>query len=135
MMRVLIALDAGPNCDETVRTAAQRPWPAGTKFLLLHVLDPFPFAKAPISLQRAEEAAEARLQQLCGELSSRGWDVKCEVILGHPRQEISKTAKMWNSDLIIVRCNETAALTRLLLGSTARAVLRRAPCAVEVVRP
>lgn len=135
MMRVLIALDAGPDCGEVVNAAAQRPWPAGTKFLLLHVLDPFPFAKAPISLQRAKDAAEAQLQNLCGELASRGWDVKREVILGHPRHEISKTAKVWNSNLIIVGSNETAALTRLLLGSTARAVLRHAPCAVEVVRP
>lgn len=135
MMRVLIALDSGPNSGETVKAVAGRPWPAGTTFLLLHVLDPFPFAKAPISLQRAKQAAEAQLQNLGSELSSGGWDVKREVVLGHPRQEITKIAATWNSHLIVVGSNETTAVARLLLGSTARAVLRHAPCAVEIARP
>ena len=123
-MRVLIALDITPECNRIVKAVAARPWPTGTKFLLLHVLDPFPFGKAPLSLERAEEAAEAQLQNLCGELCSRGWDVKREVVLGHPRQTISKIAAAWNSDLIVVGSNEMTGVTRLLLGSTARSVLR-----------
>ena len=134
-MRVVIALDASPECSEIVKAVASRPWPAETRFLLLHVLDPFPFAKAPITLQRAVEAAEAQLQSVCKKLCSRGWGVEREVVLGRPRQAIAKMAGTWKSDLIVVGSNETNALTRLLLGSTARAVLRHAPCSVEIVRP
>ncbi|HYL62834.1 MAG TPA: universal stress protein [Candidatus Methylomirabilis sp.] len=133
-MRVLIALDATPGCGEIVRAVASRPWPADTKFLLLHVLDPFPFAKAPITLKRAVEGAEAQLKSVCKDLCSRGWEVERQVALGRPRRAIAKAAEEWNSDFVVVGSNDPSALTRLLLGSTARAVLRHAPCSVEIVR-
>ena len=44
-MRVLIALSTTEQSREIVQEAAGRPWPANSKFLLLHVLDPFPFAQ------------------------------------------------------------------------------------------
>ena len=134
-MRVLIALDASPQCGEIVAEIASRPWPADTFFILLHVLDPFPFAKAPISLKRAKDAAEAQVKEAGRKLCGGGWAMEEDVILGRARQEIAKIARKWKADLVVVGSNEAGALTRLLLGSTARAVLRHAPCAVEIVRP
>lgn len=134
-MRVLIALDATPQCGEIVAEMASRPWPADTFFLLLHVLDPFPFGKAPISLKRAKDAAEAQLKEAGRKLCGGGWAMEEDVVLGRARQEIAKIAAKWKADLVVVGSNEAGALTRLLLGSTARAVLRHAPCAVEIVRP
>lgn len=66
-MRVLIALDVPAQSIVVVKEAASRPWPARTVFLMLHVLDPFPFAKAPITLKRAKEAAD-----ICIALGKRG---------------------------------------------------------------
>jgi nucleotide-binding universal stress UspA family protein len=134
-MKVLIALDATPQSREIVTEIASRPWPADTFFLLLHVLDPFPFGKAPISLKRAKDAAEAQLKEAGRKLCGGGWAMEEDVVFGRARQEVAKIAKKWKADLVVVGSNEAGALTRLLLGSTARAVLRHAPCAVEVVRP
>ena len=134
-MRVLIALDATPQCGEIVAEVASRPWPPDTSFLLLHVLDPFPFARAPISLKRAKDTAEAQLKEAGRKLCGGGWAMEEDVVLGRARQEIAKIARKWKADLVVVGSNEAGALTRLLLGSTARAVLRHAPCAVEIVRP
>jgi nucleotide-binding universal stress UspA family protein len=44
-------------------------------------------------------------------------------------------AEQWRADLVMVGCNDLGDLGRLLLGSTAQAVMRHAPCSVEVVRP
>jgi nucleotide-binding universal stress UspA family protein len=134
-MRVLVALDASPQCGEIVEELASRPWPSGTSFLLLHVLDPFPFTKAPLSLQRARDAAETQLKEAGRKLCSGGWAMEEDVVLGRARQKIAKIAALTKADLVAVGSNESGAFTRLLLGSTARAVLRHAPCAVEVVRP
>jgi nucleotide-binding universal stress UspA family protein len=134
-MRVLVALDASPQCGEIVAELASRPWPSGTSFLLLHVLDPFPFTKAPLSLQRARDAAETQLKEAGRKLRTGGWAMEEDVALGRARQKIAEIAASWKADLVVVGSNESGALTRLLLGSTARAVLRHAPCAVEVVRP
>ena len=134
-MKILIALDATPQCGEIVAQIASRPWPADTSFLLLHALDPFPFAKAPISLERAKKEAGTQLKNAGMRLCAGGWAREENVVLGRARQIISKTAGSWNADLVVVGSNEASALTRLLLGSTARAALRDAPCSVEIVRP
>jgi nucleotide-binding universal stress UspA family protein len=133
-MRILIALDATPRCIEIVRDAAMRPWPARSEFLLLHVLDPFPFAKAPLSLERARDASRTELQRIAQELEKAGWKVETRVILGRARADLSKTAALWGADLVLVGSNEAGGLMRALLGSTARSVLRQAPCSVEIVR-
>ncbi len=134
-MKVLIALDATPRCGEIVNEIASRPWPDDTFFLLLHVLDPFPFTKAPMSLKRAKDDAERQLKEAGRRLCGGGWAMEEDVVFGRARQEIAKIATKWKADLVVVGSNEAGALTRLLLGSTARGVLRHAPCAVEIVRP
>jgi nucleotide-binding universal stress UspA family protein len=134
-MRVLIALDATPSCSMIVQGALARPWPSGSRFFLLHVLDPFRFAKAPISLQRAKDVAHAALKNLSKGLAEAGWKTETDVILGHPRSAIAKAATSWKADLLMVGSNDLSLMTRLFLGSTARSVLRRAPCSVEIVRP
>lgn len=134
-MRVVIALDASPRCEEIVENVASRPWPTDTVFLLLHVLDPFPFAKAPISLRMAEDAARKQLKDLGRKLCAGGWRAGEDVVLGRARDKIAKVATSWRADLIVVGSNEMGAWTRLLLGSTARSVLRHARCSVEVFRP
>jgi nucleotide-binding universal stress UspA family protein len=134
-MRVLVALDATPRCGEIVAELVARPWPADTFFLLLHVLDPFPFGEAPISLKRAKDGTENQLKEAGRRLCGGGWAMEEDVVFGRARQEIAKVARKWKADLVVVGSNESGAWTRLLLGSTARAVLRHAPCAVEIVRP
>jgi nucleotide-binding universal stress UspA family protein len=134
-MRVLIALDVTEQRQQIVDAATSRPWPKNTKFLLLHVLDPFPFAKAPISLTRAREAAAQQLKAASERLVNSGWNVESEVVLGMPRRAVAQVAASWKADLVMVGSNEVGELTRLFLGSTARSVLRHAPCSVEIVRP
>jgi len=134
-MRVVIALDASARCGEIVENVASRPWPTDTVFLMLHVLDPFPFAKAPISLRMAKNTAEKQLKDLSRKLCAGGWRAGEDVILGRARDKIAKVAASWRADLIVVGSNEMGAWTRLLLGSTARSVLRHAQCSVEVFRP
>ena len=134
-MRILIALDASPQCGEIVAEIVSRPWPAKSSFLLLHVLDPFPYAKTPITLERVKREAENQLKSAEKRLCAGGWATKEQVVLGRARQIIAKVAGSWKADLVVVGSNEAGALTRLLLGSTARAVLRHAPCSVEIVRP
>jgi len=134
-MRILIALDATPSCAKIIEEAVNRPWPSGSTFFLLHVLDPYRFVKAPISLQRAKQAAQAELKNLKKNLTDAGWKTDTDVILGHPRSAIAACATSWKADLVMLGSNEFGAVARLLLGSTARSVLRRAPCSVEIVRP
>jgi hypothetical protein len=89
-MRVLIALDATPRCAEIAREAACRPWPADSTFSLLHVLDPFPFANAPVSLKRAKDDALAQVGTASQSLVEAGWKVAADVVLEHSSLQESR---------------------------------------------
>jgi len=134
-MKILIALDLSPQSAGIVREAASRPWPAKSQFLLLHVLDPYPLAKMPISLERAKKSVREQLSEAAQLLLKAGWKTDTDVALGRARQVISKIATSWKADFVLVGSSGEGALMRVLLGSTARSVLRQAPCSVEIVRP
>jgi nucleotide-binding universal stress UspA family protein len=134
-MKVVIAVDATPHSQKLVADAVNRPWPSGSSFSLLHFVDPYRFVKAPISLQRAKIAAQLELEKLKAILIEAGWKTETDVILGHPASGICKAAASWNADLVMLGSHDPNAVTRLLLGSTAHSVLRRASCAVEIIRP
>jgi nucleotide-binding universal stress UspA family protein len=134
-MKILIALDLSPHSAGIVREAASRPWPAKSQFLLLHVLDPYPFAKMPISLERIKNSVREQLSVVAQPVVEAGWNTDTDVVLGRARQAISKIATSWKADFLLVGTSGEGALMRVLLGSTARSVLRQAPCSVEIVRP
>ncbi|MBZ5703596.1 MAG: universal stress protein [Acidobacteriia bacterium] len=133
-MRILIALDATPSAAIVLQEAVARPWPAGSSFSLLTVVDPYGFAKAPLLLEKAKAAARDQLQSAAERLEGTGWKSNTDVILGNPRRAISGYAAGWEADLLMVGSHGHGNMARLILGSTARAALRRAPCSVEIVR-
>ena len=134
-MKILIALDAGPQSAEIVREVASRAWPAKSRFLLLNVLDPYPYTKMPMSLASAKAGISAKLSANAERLIKSGWKAETAVVVGRARQDISKMASSWKADLVLVGSSEEGPLMRALLGSTARSVLRHAPCSVGIVRP
>lgn len=134
-MRVLIATNGLSPEVLAAQVAAERPWPRGSSFCLMHVLDPYPFSRTPLSFDRAKELVLHNLQVAGQGLKQAGWEVTAEICLGSPRRGINRFAGAWKADLIMVGCNDASDLTRLFLGSTAQSVVRHAPCSVEVVRP
>jgi nucleotide-binding universal stress UspA family protein len=134
-MKILLALDGSQSSEVLLQQAIVRPWPAGTTFCLLNVVDPFFFAKAPLLLEEAKQAAYKALKIAAESFEGTGWMANTEVILGNPRRAISDYASAWKADLVMVGSQGLGALTRIFVGSTARAVLRQAPCSVEIVRP
>jgi universal stress protein A len=59
-------------------------------------------------------------------------NVPCEhrLITGDPSTAIAKLAEEEHADLIVMGTHGRTGLTRLLMGSVAEAVVRRAPCPV-----
>ena len=134
-MKVILALNGISPCGDVVKAVAARPWPSGSSFCLLNVLDPYPFVRAPLLLDRAKASVRQNLESAAGCLRGLGGSVTTEIVLGNPRQGINAFARDWQADLVMVGSNELRDWERLVLGSTARSVLRHAPCSVEIVRP
>ena len=78
---------------------------------------------------------ETEIEKCCAE-ELRGMDNVEKVILhGVPYKEIINYAEKENIDMIVIGTYGHSGLERLIFGSTAERVVRRAPCAVLTVRP
>ena len=58
-----------------------------------------------------------------------------EVVLGDPVDEIVKFAEVKMANLIILSTHGAKGLEKILLGSTAENVLKKAPCPVLIMNP
>jgi nucleotide-binding universal stress UspA family protein len=136
-MKVLIATDCSPAAELVVAEAAARPWPQGTTFSILNVVDLHRFAGLPALV----EESKRKLDQLgvfmigsAAKLERAGYRAEVKVTEGFPRKVISEYAKEWRADLIMAGSHGHSAVARFLIGSVAQGVLRTAPCSVEIVR-
>lgn len=134
-MRILIALDGSEASEVSIQEAIVRPWPAESQFSLITAVDPFFFVRAPLLLAEARKTTEEELEENAKKLRGAGWETTTSVVMENPRHAISKSATEWKANLILLGSRGRSAIGRLLIGSTAQAVLRHAHCSVEIARP
>jgi universal stress protein A len=110
----------------------------GATLILLHVR-PNPvtvvgeFGAIPPEPREPDETLKGGMRQ-CVPESFTGV-VECQVRDGDAAEEILKTAQEGHCDLIVLGTHGRSGLRRLLVGSVAEAVLRKAPCPVLTIKP
>ncbi len=133
-MNILLAIDTSAASKAAVSEVAARPWPKGTTVHILSVVEPNIFVEIPPLIEKITEMAYSSVKDAAQKLQARGIETLESVEQGHPRTVITQYAKEWGADFVIVGSQGFSALARFLLGSVAQAVVRHAPCSVEVVR-
>lgn len=133
-MKLLIATDLSPTSHWVIDTVKVRPWPTGTEACILHVVDLTPFPLGAELMENARRGAESAVKSIAESLAQSGLKTRTEVFLGAPRRAVPEYAKNWGADFVIVGSHGGTGLARFLLGSVAQAVVRNAPCSVEIVR-
>jgi nucleotide-binding universal stress UspA family protein len=147
-MRILLAID-GSRCSHTaVDTVMKQFQCAGTEVHVLAV-DEWPKdlptalafsegATAAAQIMRLHESRALDAERLVTEtalvLRKAGFRTTGLVRNGEARQQIIDYAAEWSADLIVLGSHGRRGLNRFLLGSVSDAVVRHAPCSVEVVR-
>jgi len=141
-MKTILAVDFSPVTDLLIDEVARRPWPPGSEFRILHVVDQYPVVTAtgyvgPFLGAEAAEVVETATRQCAGlvqKLRGAELNAHCRVLTGYASTMIVDDAKDWGADLIALGWQGHGALTRFLLGSTAQSIVRGAHCSVEIVR-
>jgi nucleotide-binding universal stress UspA family protein len=133
-MKILLTIDASQASQNVLTEAAARPWPAGSSFCVVHVVDLRSWAEVPALLDEAKKAALALVKAGADAVSAAGYKTTGEVLLGYPRSAIADYAKSWGADWVMAGSHGQGAVSRFLLGSVAQGILRAAPCSVEIVR-
>lgn len=145
-MNILLAVDGSPYSKAALDAVLERPWPDGSAFKVLTVVEPFhpeyagwQTAYVPLAVEvQAEQMASAKnlIDSSAQQLTEKfGVDaVSVEVVEGYIKDRILEIAKSWPADLIVVGSHGRRGFTKFLLGSVSEAIVAHAPCSVEIVK-
>jgi len=139
---VLVATDFSATAASAVQRATALARERGARLVLTHVCGLHPFAaggpppSAAVSPQleaSVRDAADRRLAALASECSEGGLEVETYLETGEPGPRVLDLAEKVAADLIVVGTRGLSGLRHLILGSTAEAIVRGAPCPVLTV--
>jgi nucleotide-binding universal stress UspA family protein len=133
-VKVLLAIDSSTISQGLIENAASRPWPARTRFVALHVVDMAALGRFATMLEEEKKSGQRLVAGAVERLLQAGLDSTSEVLIGFPRKTIVEYAKESGANLVMLGSHGQSAIARFLLGSVAQAVLRSAPCSVEIMR-
>lgn len=147
-MNVLLAIDDSGHSQAAIDAVLRRFQPDAVSVRVLHVVEwpknlaaPFSFAEGPSAAECILSVHEAMrndgrnlLAQSVSRLREVHVNVTSTLVEGDVRQAILDEAAAWPADLIVVGSHGRTGLNRLMLGSVSEAIVRHAPCSVEVVR-
>lgn len=132
---VLVATDGSAEARAAVAATVLFPWPAGTRVAGAVARRTLAIRGRPVyfvtALDRAYRRAAAAAQRV---LAKRWPGSEVVVVDAVPVEAILDQARRQGARAIAMGTRALGRLPRLLLGSVARQVVRRAPCAVLVVK-
>ncbi len=139
---VVIPVDFSVNMDKVVDYALSVADKLGSKVLFFHVVNDFQgydwmlvhpsYSGMTRDLAQKAEETMAKLVR-CHQGRENG--VSGKVVVGDAADEIIDYAKAAGADMIIIGTHGNKGLERVLMGSTANQVVRKAPCPVLVFNP
>lgn len=143
--RILIAVDGTDEAEGVLEAAAQLDRRGAESHYLVTVIPPLMAGVGGIDgtalsaawpLRELEAAAMKDIGDAVRERGARHGIApdRVAVLYGHPATEIHGQARKVRADLIVIGAHGRSVVPRLLLGSTANAVLHDAPCDVLTVR-
>jgi universal stress protein A len=136
---ILCPMDFSDASNNAYRYACEFARSMGSKIQLLHVVEPRPIA-ADMSLayipveEDLVKAAQDDLVPVLEEARKNGLDVQADVMIGVPVDVILQQISDLDASLLIMGSHGKSGLSRLLMGSVAEGVVRKANVPVLIVK-
>lgn len=139
--KIIVPVDFLTNVDKLVAYSASMAEKLSAVVHFIHVVT-FPVGDvmvgAPFAVEYEEKMltdAQVRMSNLLEDNSESCPGCTGEVVKGDPVDKIVEIAEMKDSDLIIISTHGARGLEKILLGSVAERVLKRAHCPVLIMNP
>jgi nucleotide-binding universal stress UspA family protein len=134
---ILFATDFSAAANSALPYAAGLARSFGAKLYALHVKEPANYALPPELWQSAQLADDREIQRLRDAVSRDFPDITPEILEGEGSvwHALASAIETLRIDLIVVGTRGRTGVEKVLLGSQAEEVLRRAPCPVLTVGP
>ena len=141
--RILVPLDGSPVANEAIASAKELAEVLGAEITLVGAVPPPIYAytytdmpqELPEQLDDEQAALHRYLEEVANDLRTTGRIVRTEVAFDAPVSAISDVAREKEIDVIVMSTHGSGGVTRLVMGSVANGVIRRANVPVVVVRP
>lgn len=140
--RILVALDGSAFSEQILGPALELALLYDARMVLVVVVSPAasigirPVGLDPAGLQARREEWQAYLFRLAARLAERVAEPDVMAMVGrHPAESILTCARREGADLVAMATHGRGGLSRLLLGSTAQEVVRRADRPLLLYRP
>lgn len=139
--KICCAVDFSEPSRKAMREAAELARRLGAELVIVHSFVPPPVVATDMLVSTrdlgglvAEELEQTLAAWRSEAAAIAGAPVTSAVLAGEPEKEIVRYARDHPVDLLVLATHGRSGLKRLVLGSVADAVTRRAPCPVLVVR-
>jgi nucleotide-binding universal stress UspA family protein len=132
-MKILLGLDHSEASQAALAEAVSRPWPSGTRFEVVNVVEPAHLWEMGETVEELRLRSEKLVRDASQKLQAAGWQTCGASLPGDPRTVLIDRAKTTGADLIVVGTHG-GTLTKFILGNVAASIVRHAPCSVEIVR-
>jgi nucleotide-binding universal stress UspA family protein len=132
MKKILFPTDFSTLSDEALAQATSLARDSGAKLIIVHVQEPPTAYGGGEMYYGVPEPDTEAIEKMLKAIVPKDPEVSYEhrLVMGDPAAEIERIAEEEDVDLIIMATHGRTGLTRLLMGSVAEAVVRRAPCPV-----
>lgn len=136
---ILCPVDFSDASRKAVQYAREFAAGMGASIHILNVVEPRPMA-VDITLnyvpleEDLEKAADEDLQVILEDLHKAGFKAECSVAFGNPSDVILEKAAELDVNLLIMGSHGKKGLSRLIMGSVAETVVRKANCPVLIVK-
>lgn len=136
-MRILVAVDFSECSRRAVRWALDELVDEGSHVVFFHAMEIGKGGDRPLgALERVVADVRGFVEEVIGDrpLPPQA-DLRFAVSRGKPAAEILEAARTHRTEALVMGTHGREGIDRLLLGSVAETVVRRAPCTVIVVKP
>jgi len=134
--KILFSTDFSHASDAALPLATSLARDHGAELLIVHVEEQAP-AYGGGEVYYALGPTSDELKEMLHHVLPADSKVPCEhhLLTGTPAKALVRFAKEHNVDVIVMGTHGRRALSHILMGSVAEAVVRRAPCPVLTLRP
>jgi nucleotide-binding universal stress UspA family protein len=134
--RILFATDFSPASDAALKYAQALARDTGAVLSIVHVEEiPTPYAGGEMLLPQPD-FPNPEIRKMLEAVVPSDKTIKYEhhLVLGTAAEDIVRIASEQNANLIVIGTHGRTGLKRVLMGSVAEAVMRRATCPVLTVK-
>lgn len=134
--KLLVGFDGSPQAKRAVDVAMELAECLDAKvvvFAVAWVPKPSTMVEVHAILDDAREHSTAAFEKLVSGAKEHGLDMKTEIAVGHPAEQIIHRAEAGGIDMVLPGHRRTSRFTKLVTGSISERVLKYVHCPVMIV--